>query len=286
MAGFFGFFNYDKVGPGISKNAPKKKGYIVFFETFFRNFWKFIPINFVFSIISLLGVTLGISKVGITNVTRNIARDKHSFGLSDFFETIRKNWKQALIAGIINTLVYVVLIFDIVFFYGNQGIVTTIGLGITLSILMVFLMMDFYLWTLMITFKFTLKQLYMNSFKFVIINFKKNLLCGILIILSLAIYVAIAFISGKYFVVAVSLELIVYAITFPAFRALLIQYFTFPCIKKVIIDPYYEEHPDEDIQKRLDLGLEVEQQKPEKTDEENTDDEEEPENVFDDNLII
>jgi hypothetical protein len=65
---------------------------------------------------------------------------------------------------------------------------------------------------------------------------------------------------------------------------LLIQYFTFPCIKKVIIDPYYEEHPDEDIQKRLDLGLEVEQPKPETTDD--TDEEEESENVFDDNLII
>jgi len=286
MAGFFGLFNYDKVGPGISKNAPKKKGYIVFFETFFRNFWKFIPINFVYSIISIFGITGGISKVGITNVTRNIARDKHSFGLSDFFETIGKNWKQALVAGIINLLVYVILIFDIIFFYGSSGIVTSIGLGITFSILMVFLMMDFYLWTLMITFKFTLKQLYMNSFKFVIINFKKNLLCGILILLVLAMYVAIAFVSGKYFIVAMSLELIVYMITFPAFRALLVQYFTFPCIKKVIIDPYYEEHPDEDIQKRLDLGLEVDLPKPEKTDNEEDSEEEEPENVFDDNLII
>lgn len=284
MAGFFGLFNYEKAGPGISKNAPKKKAYIVFFETFFRNFWKFIPINLVFSIISIPLITSGISKVGITNVTRNIARDKHSFGLSDYFETIKKNWKQALIAGIINTLVYVILIFDIIFFNGSGGIVTSIGLGITLSILMIFLMMDFYLWTLMITFKFSLKQLYSNSFKFVIINFKKNLLCGILLLLTLALYVAILFISGKYFIVALSLELIVYSITFPAFKALLIQYFTFPCIKKVIIDPYYEEHPDEDIQKRLDLGLEVEQPKPETTDD--TDEEEESENVFDDNLII
>jgi len=285
MAGFFGLFNYEKAGPGISKNAPKKKGYIVFFETFFRNFWKFIPINLVYSIIGLPLITSGISNAGITNVTRNIARDKHSFGLSDFFETIGKNWKQALAAGIINTLVYVILIFDIMFFFGNDSLVSTIGLGITFSITMVFLMMDFYIWTLMITFKFTLKQLYMNSFKFVIINFKKNLLCGILLVLVLALYVAIAFISGKYFIVAISLEIIVYAITFPAFRALLIQYFTFPCIKKIIIDPYYEEHPDEDIQKRLDLGLEVEQSKPEKTDDENVE-EEEPENVFDDNLII
>ena len=48
MAGFFGLFNYEKEGPGISKNAPKKKTFIVFFETFFRNFWKFIVINLVF----------------------------------------------------------------------------------------------------------------------------------------------------------------------------------------------------------------------------------------------
>ena len=45
MAGFFGLFNYEKAGPGIRKDAPKKKTFIVFFETYFRNFWKFIPIN-------------------------------------------------------------------------------------------------------------------------------------------------------------------------------------------------------------------------------------------------
>ena len=28
MAGFFGLFNYEKEGPGISKNAPKKKGFM------------------------------------------------------------------------------------------------------------------------------------------------------------------------------------------------------------------------------------------------------------------
>ena len=27
-----GFFNYDKEGPGIDKNAPKKKGIFLFFE--------------------------------------------------------------------------------------------------------------------------------------------------------------------------------------------------------------------------------------------------------------
>ena len=97
MAGFFGLFNYEKEGPGISKNAPKKKTIIVFFETFFRNFWKFITINLVYDLISVPVLTNGLASAGITNVTRNIARDKHSFGLSDFFETIKKNGNRSLV---------------------------------------------------------------------------------------------------------------------------------------------------------------------------------------------
>ena len=33
MAGIFGFFDYTKEGPGIPKNGPKKKTFVVFFET-------------------------------------------------------------------------------------------------------------------------------------------------------------------------------------------------------------------------------------------------------------
>ena len=54
MAGFFGLFNYEKEGPGIRKDAPRKKTFIVFFETFFRNFWKFIPINLIFSVFYII----------------------------------------------------------------------------------------------------------------------------------------------------------------------------------------------------------------------------------------
>ena len=61
MAGFFGLFNYEKEGPGISKNAPKKKTFIVFFETFFRNFWKFITINLVYDLISVPVLTNGLA---------------------------------------------------------------------------------------------------------------------------------------------------------------------------------------------------------------------------------
>ena len=111
MAGFFGLFDYQKEGPGIDKNAPPKKTFVVFFETFFRNFWTFITINLIHCIISVTFIFNGLACIGLTNVTRNIARDKHSFGLSDYFETIKKNWRQGFPAGIINVLIFAVLCF-------------------------------------------------------------------------------------------------------------------------------------------------------------------------------
>lgn len=274
-------FNYNKEGPGISKDAPKKRTFVVFFETFFRNFWKFAPISAVFSLISAPLVTTGLAAVGMTNVARNTARDKHSFGLSDFFETIKKNWRQALIAGIINTLIYGVLLFDFFYFYGATGKFSAIFLGIVIAMLFIFTVMNFYVWTLIITFKFSLKQVYKNSFKFVFINLKNNLICFFSQLLVIGIYVGILFLFLKSFVLVLTIEMIVFVTTFPSFKFLLEQFCAFPAIKKFIIDPYYEAHPNEDIEKRRDLGLEI----PEEKTDEDTEEENDQENVFSDSII-
>lgn len=279
MAGFFGLFNYEKEGPGISKNAPKKKTFVVFFETFFRNFWKFITINIVYVLLSLPLITSGLAAVGITNVTRNTARDKHSFGLSDFFETIKKNWKQALVVGIINNIVTGLLIFDIYFFYAfvEEGIPQTIGLGMVFAIILIFSIMKYYIWTLLITFKFSIKQIYLNSFRFVFANFMKNLGGFLLIILIYAGFIALPFILASIGVnqiifISLFLEFALLTMVLPGFKYLLIQYIVFPPIKKYIIEPYYLEHPDEDIEKRRDLGLEIPEEESEDLDEDGDED--------------
>lgn len=259
MAGLFGLFDYTKEGPGIRKDAPKKKAFFVFFETYFRNIFKFVSMNLVYMMLSAPILTHGMTAAGITNVTRNIARDKHSFGLSDFFETIKKNWKQSLAVGVINTIITVLLGFAIWFYNESyaqtEQILSFVGLVISWSFLAVFAMMNFYIYTLMITFDFNLKNLYKNSFKFVFVNLWRNLLCGIILLAVYAIYVVIALLFNDLRVVVI--ELIIAAATLPAFRYLMIQFFTFGSIKKHIIDPYYEQHPDADIEKRRDLGLEV-----------------------------
>ena len=75
--------------------------------------------------------------------------------------------------------------------------------------------------------------------------------------------------------------MIVFVTTFPSFKFLLEQFCAFPAIKKFIIDPYYEAHPNEDIEKRRDLGLEI----PEEKTDEDTEEENDQENVFSDSII-
>lgn len=284
----FKLFNHDKPGPGISKNAPEKRKIVVFFETFFRNIWKFIPINLVYFAISIPIITNGLATAGITHVTRNIALDKHSFGLSDFFDTIKKNWKQALVVGILNMLISVFLIFDFMFFYNykDNKIIATIGLGLSVFVLLSFLIMRFYIWTLMITFNLSTVKLYVNSFKFVFLNFWENLLCLIIEVLMYGVYVFAIYViwhmSVKYVMMSLGLEILIFLSTFPCYRALMIQYFVFPPIVKYVIEPYYKEHPFEDIDKRRDLGLEIEELK--KYDEDGNLIIDEDEIVFDDDI--
>lgn len=47
------FPNYNKPGPGVDKNAPKKKGVALYFELFFRHFWDFIKENMLYVLFSL-----------------------------------------------------------------------------------------------------------------------------------------------------------------------------------------------------------------------------------------
>lgn len=76
---FFGLFDYSKPGPGISKDAPKKRGFIEFWEIFFRKFWKLLQVNLLYLVTSIPVVTLGLSNAGLTYITRNFTREKPVF---------------------------------------------------------------------------------------------------------------------------------------------------------------------------------------------------------------
>lgn len=258
MAGFFGLFNYEKEGPGVRKDAPKKKTVVVFFEVFFGNFWRLVPVNLFYLLFSLPILTGGLASAGITRVTRSLARRKHSFGISDFLDTVRKNWKQALGLGILRLFAFAVLGFSFWFYvFRTEGVLGTLGAGVSLFLIFVFSAMDFYAFTLLITFRFTVKQILGNSFRFVFLNLWRNLLCAVVLLLTGALFTVIPFLYPH--PLLIFFAAVLYVCAFPGFRYMLVQFCTFPSIKKFIIDPYYKEHPGEDTELRRDLGLETEE---------------------------
>ena len=250
--------NYDKPGKGVSKNEPQKRGFFRFFELYFRSFWKLISAQFWFLLLCLPIVTNGLAQVGLAYVCRTAARDKHTFVTSDFFDAIKKNWKKALPLGIINTVIFAVLLADlyVLYIFWTQDIINktwgAVIFAVTMFFYTAFSFAKFYQYTLMITFDFKLKTIFKNSWLFATLGIKHNIIIGVVLTL---IYFAAFWVLVYIFKIGLPLVMLIGIFIFPSFRAFLIQYNVFPEVKKYIIDPYYEEHPDEDIEKRRELGL-------------------------------
>lgn len=290
MAGFFGLFDYSKPGPGVKKDGPKKKGFVVFFEIYFRKFWKLIVGNLLFVLVALPVVTTGLANAGLCYLTRNFAREKHAFVAGDFFDTIKKNWKQALPAGVINLIVSGLLLFNIAIFsfpeffqlqiFQSQT-TNLIFLAINLSLWSFFSFMKYYIYMIMITFKLKLKHIYKNSAILAIAGLKRN----ILIFFTLGLfYMLLGLIAYWNLYLAATVAILFYIFLFPAFRSLLIQYNVFPVIKRTMIDPYYRDHPGEDLEAKRALNIEdeddQEREKEEPVFQDTIDEPEPPANTF------
>lgn len=263
LAGFFGLFDYSKEGPGIDKNAPKKKGFVVFFEIYFRKFWKLICANLLYVVVALPVLSIGLAQTGLCYITRNFAREKHAFISGDFFDTIKKNWKQALVYGILNVL-FSIIIFYAIFFYNSYiffppedgqeaGFLQYIMSALSFCVFIIFSFMKFYIPLMIITFKLKLKQVFKNGLIFAFAGLKRNLFIGLILTLCYVAAAAIIIFGGY---IGITVVLFLYILLFPAFRSFLIQYNVFPVVKRLMIDPYYKEHPGEDLEAKRALNLE------------------------------
>lgn len=139
------FFNYDKPGPGIEKDAPKKKGIFLYLELFFRKFWLLIKANMLYFAVSLpvmaiynfiiinavsavlpsdaqdmswqlslvftaiLSILWGTGPVtgGYVYLLRNFAREEHAWLISDFFEKSKETFKLGMVLLVADIIVLI-----------------------------------------------------------------------------------------------------------------------------------------------------------------------------------
>ena len=206
MAGFLGMFNYSKPGPGIGKDEPQKYRFFIFFEIFFRKFWKLIQINLLyfvscipffipfFYVLSLrvnnpillalsLSPTIGIATVtsGFTYILRNFAREEHAFLWMDYRDTIKSNWRQSLVVGIVDFVVIFLMYFSLTFYYQHikVNLIFAVPFIICVFLSIIFVFMQYYLFVMLITFDLRVKQLLKNALLFAFAGLGRNLLISL-----------------------------------------------------------------------------------------------------------
>ena len=107
-----------------------------------------------------------VGKVGAAYVLRNWARDEHSFMWQDFKASIKTNWKQALVIGLINGLSFPVVYVAYVT-YGSMaatgGWFYAIPQALMVVILILWWMMNEVIFTMMVTYEMSIKTLIRNS---------------------------------------------------------------------------------------------------------------------------
>ncbi len=196
----------------------------------------FSVVDYVMFGLSLLTIfTLGPVMTGVTYIHRNLVRGEPVFIWGDFFTAIKKNFKQAIIYGIIDFIIIGVLAYDLFFFRVNSGgnFFTSILFFAILFLIIMYFFIRTYVYTMIVTFDLPIRKLFKNGLIMSVVGVKRNLayLLG-----------AAAVIMINYGILILYFPLgIILPFTITISTLIFIgEYCIFPNIKRFMIDPYYE----------------------------------------------
>lgn len=201
---------------------------------------------FTFTVFSLQYFVIGPFHTGITFIIRNFATHKPVFFWSDFWEAVKANWKQSLIHSIISSLAFALLIFS---YYFYPQVLSGFGLYLIRAFIIVvgilFIVMNFYIYQMMITFDLKLTDIYKNSF--ILALSKVPSAFAIVLILALLLVVIPFLLIWNFPNIGVAVIIfIVYISIFVGFAYFLINYYASRGIKKYMIDPLNDDDDDDD----------------------------------------
>lgn len=266
--GLFGFGNYDKPGPGVSKDEPPKAAPIRFFEILARKFSKLVQLNLIFMIptiaVCILMVALylvpthfivsisGMFQIdgwasfvvpiplillspfiaGLTFVTRNFAREEHAFVWSDFWDAVKGNWKYFLLNGLVCYAVFTLLSFALLYYYSMavSNWMYYIPLWMCVMVAIVFLFAQYYLPIMFVTFDLKFTHAYKNALIFTVAGFGRNILVTIILGAMLFAFLNIPLLNITLLVYVLLLVFIIFS-----FISYLISFAVYPIIDLYMI---------------------------------------------------
>lgn len=256
--------NYNKPGPGVEKDEPKKPPFFLFFEVLKRKFWHILKVNLLYAITSIPAIAIalvvsafflqkinldnfgfadfyvrvfvgallvllsliaiGPFHAGFTYILRNYSREEHSFIWDDFKEHTRKNFKQGMIITIIDCIALFLLAISLNFYTSLNNAIGVIASSFVILTLVVFAIMHLYIYPMLVTYDLGVKDIYKNALIFSIIKLPMNLLI-------LALNVIIAFITFYQIIIG----LVLYILITPSFMELMNNFYVDRVMKKYLL---------------------------------------------------
>ncbi|HIZ56921.1 MAG TPA: YesL family protein [Firmicutes bacterium] len=260
MAGFFGMFDYSKPGAGVDKGGPQKKRFFLFFDIYFRKFWKLVLLNLLYIAFCIPIVTIGPATAGFTYVLRNYAREEHAFLFSDFIDAFRKNWKQSALLFVLNCACIFLIVNAFIFYWSMEStLFAIIAMGICFFLGIILLFMNYYAHLMIVTTALPFKHILKNSFFLSFIGVRTNLITT---------FFVVVLGGASAFFYPFSLPVIIFLLFSTV--GLIVCFNSYPYIKKYVIDPYYREReeknpldmPDGTDAIFTDIGSQEVQEKP------------------------
>ena len=127
---------------------------------------------------------IGPFTAGYTYVIRNYAKQEPTFLISDFFEHSKRNLKQGLIVSASSVILGYLLIQAFVFynfFFITNGLPLGVLYAISAIVFTIFIIMMFYIYPIMVTFKMSLKVIIKNAWTFTILKLPQNIIIFIVL---------------------------------------------------------------------------------------------------------
>ena len=199
-------------------------------------------LTYVFYGIGILFLfTFGLVNVGCAYLLRNLVKGEPLFVWTDFWHSVKTNYKQAIPMGIIDALICVLLPLNIYSMLLNPtGFFTSFMLWSNIFIFIAFFFMRYYIYVQIVTFKLSIFKIIKNSLIFSLLGFKRNLVAFLAIIAGLILEGIFIFAFGG---ILLPFALAAPLILFLAFFAYIKVDASYAKIDQFMIEPYKEEKP-------------------------------------------
>lgn len=152
--------------PGIEKNAPKKKGFALFLDILWREFWGILKLNLLFLVSCIPVVTIPAAITAMNRITVTMVRDRNYFMMTDYWKAFKQDFGKSLLGGIVLLIALALFGLSTWFYYmlsQSAGKLFLILAGCSLCLLLTAYFVSLYFFPMLAMVELDLKHLLINS---------------------------------------------------------------------------------------------------------------------------